>query len=68
MRRGDCALVDLLRDEEEVVDVPLLGISDDLVHDGPGRSVESSHVLLGEDAQVDALLDDDVAELRLVLG
>lgn len=68
MGRRDGALVDFLGHEEEVVDVAVLDARDNVVDDGAGRRVDAGPVLHGEDTQVDPLLDDNVGELRLVVG
>ena len=66
--RRDGALVDFLGHEEEVVDVAVLNARDNVVDDGAGRRVNAGPVLHCEDPKVDPLLDDNVSELRLVVG
>ena len=63
VRGGHGALADMLRHQEEVVEVPL---GDGVVEDGSGRRVIQLLADLMEDPCVDPLLDHDEAEARVV--
>ena len=64
VRGGHGALADMLRHQEEVVEVPL---GDGVVENGSGRRVVQLLADLVEDPGVDSLLDHDEAEARVVL-
>ena len=63
VRGGHGALADMLRHQEEVVEVPL---GDGVVENGSGRRVVQLLADLVEDPGVDPLLDHDEAEARVV--